>query len=232
MNNLKNSVTLWDFNDAQMNDPSVVNNSRSSVKSLPSKLLASKGKSLASKRKYTSLPILPKKVSVKKSKASSKVSSKASSKASSKVSSKASSKASSKVSSKASVKSVKKAPVAITRRISVYTGPLMVRKLNTAEKKQLLSSGFRRYAAKQSPIDEVDFNLILRNLGFPGYSQNKMEYDKIIDFVNIGKNLPLREMAVRSMKKDSKSIKSKVLVGAFKIQNAIQRMKSKSSLNS
>jgi hypothetical protein len=220
MNNLKNSVTLWDFNDAQMNDPSVVNNSRSSVKSLPSKLLASKGKSLASKRKYTSLPILPKKVSVKKSKASSKVSSKASSKASS------------KVSSKASVKSVKKAPVAITRRISVYTGPLMVRKLNTAEKKQLLSSGFRRYAAKQSPIDEVDFNLILRNLGFPGYSQNKMEYDKIIDFVNIGKNLPLREMAVRSMKKDSKSIKSKVLVGAFKIQNAIQRMKSKSSLNS
>jgi hypothetical protein len=219
MNNLKNSVTLWDFNDAQMNDPSVVNNSRSSVKSLPSKLLASKGKSLASKRKYTSLPILPKKVSVKKSKASSKVSSKASSKVSSK--------ASSKVSSKASVKSVKKAPVAITRRISVYTGPLMVRKLNTAEKKQLLSSGFRRYAAKQSPIDEVDFNLILRNLGFPGYSQNKMEYDKIIDFVNIGKNLPLREMAVRSMKKDSKSIKSKVLVGAFKIQNAIQRMKSK-----
>jgi|AntRauMFilla1563_2_1112583.scaffolds.fasta_scaffold00143_20 hypothetical protein len=211
MNNIKNAITLWDFNDFQMNDPSEGNNAGSSVKSLPAKLLASKGRILTSKRKYNSLPFLPKKVSIKKSKASSK--------------------AGSKSSVKASVKSVKKKPVAVTGRISVYTGPLMVRKLNIAEKKQLLSSGFRRYAAKQSPINDVDFNLILRNLGFPGYSQNKMEYDKIIDFVNIGKNLPLRERALRSVKKDSKSMKSKVLVGAFKVQNAIQGMKLKTNLN-
>lgn len=106
-----------------------------------------------------------------------------------------------------------------------YIGPLKTKKLKKSERNQLIELAYRRLAAKTGPLNSFDLNLILRNKGLPGYSQDKKEYDDIIKIVNTGKNIPLMEKASMAIKKDKNALRTKILVGMVATKNIIEKFK-------